>query len=62
MIFRVAPQHGPQGFEYFHHRLMEFRFSWVFRFDEVENLIGVVRSNIYFGRFHDRTHRRASEF
>src|SRR6202030_3582480 len=61
VIFGVALQHRPQGFEYFENGLMKFWFGWVFGFDEIENLVGVVRRRIRFGRFHDMTHRLASE-
>src|SRR6266478_7386553 len=61
-ILRVAFQHGPQGLEHFEDSLVEFRFGWVFGFDEVENLAGIVRHGIKLGRFHDMTHRLASEF
>ena len=61
VILRVAPQHGLQGLEHFHHGLVEFWFGWVLGFYEVENLSGVVRLTMHLGRFHD-SHRLSSEF
>src|SRR5260370_511233 len=61
-ILGVAFQHGPQGLEHFEDSLVEFRRGWVFGFDAVENLIGIVRHSVKLGRFHDMTHRLASEF
>ena len=62
MIFGMAFQHGLQGIEDFHDGLVEFGFGWVFGFDEVENLSGVVGRRVLFGRFHNSAHRLASEF
>jgi hypothetical protein len=58
----MALQHGPQRFEHHKNGLVEFRFGWVFGFNKVENLINVIRRRIALGRFHDMTHRLASEF
>jgi hypothetical protein len=41
---------------------VKFRLGWVLGFDEVENLIRVVRPGSALGRFHNITHRLSSEF
>jgi len=49
MIFGMAFQHGLQGIETSMTAWWNFGFGWVFGFDEVENLSGVVGRRVLLG-------------